>query len=70
MSRQDTLMRYDPTDGSEKPYPSHAQQYRIYHGTVAWLINPWTGMKRTPEDIGTDCFGYAITPTEFIEVKD
>jgi len=54
------LMIYDPATGAEKPYPSHADQYRIYHGSVAWLFNPWTGLRRDARDVGTDCFGYAI----------
>ena len=57
---QQELMKFDPSDGSEKPYPSHAQQYRDYHGPRAWLYNPWVGCKRKPLDIGTDVFGVAI----------
>ena len=60
MEQQYTLMKFDPADGSEKPYPSHAAQYRIYHGTVAWLYNPWTGAKRKALDIGGDTFGLLI----------
>lgn len=56
-----SLMRFDPADGSEKPYPSEANQYRKYHGQVAWLFNPYTGAKRDPRDIGTDVFGELIT---------
>ncbi|MCG7932859.1 MAG: hypothetical protein N0E44_22850 [Candidatus Thiodiazotropha lotti] len=44
------------------PYPSHADQYRKYHGKIAWLYNPWTGDMRTPEDIGSDVNGLAILP--------
>lgn len=58
------LMRYDPATGENKPYPSHDEQYRIYHGTVAWLFNPWTGKIRDARDVGSDCFGYAIVPTD------
>lgn len=57
---QQKLMKYDPANGIEKPYPSHAEQYRIYHGKVAWLYNPWTGQSRDARDIGSDCFGYLI----------
>ena len=53
-------MIFDPQDGNLKPYPSHAEQYRNYHGKAAWLINPWTGTKRHPSDIGTDVFGVGI----------
>ncbi len=59
--RQDALMKYDPVDGSENPYPSSAKQYRSYHGKVAWLHNPWTGEKRNPLDIGSDVFGLLIS---------
>lgn len=55
------LMKFDPVDGSEKPYPSEASQYREYHGQVAWLYNPYTGEKRDSRDIGTDVFGLAIS---------
>lgn len=54
------LMKFDPVDGSEKPYPSNANQYRNYHGDVAWLYNPWSGDKRDPRDIGSDALGVAI----------
>lgn len=54
------LMKFDPTDGSEKPYPSEAGQYRGWHGRVAWLFNPWTGEKRHPADIGSDVTGLLI----------
>lgn len=54
------LMKYDPATGKEKPYPSNAEQYRIYHGNVAWLYNPYTGEIRNAQDVGIDCFGYAI----------
>lgn len=57
-----TLMKFDPQNGSEKPYPSHAEQYRIYHGSVAFLFNPWTGERRLAGDVGSDCYGYAILP--------
>ena len=59
--RQDDLMLFDPATGEEKPYPSHSDQYRIYHGQVAWLYNPWTGQPRDARDIGSDCFGYLIS---------
>lgn len=56
-----SLMKFDPVDGSEKPYPSEANQYREYHGQVAWLFNPYTGVRRDARDIGSDVFGLAIT---------
>lgn len=58
--RQDDLMKFDPATNTPHPYPSHADQYRIYHGQVAWLYNPWTGEARDARDIGSDCFGYLI----------
>ena len=57
---QDNLMKFDPATGESMPFPSHAQQYRDYHGEVAWLFNPWTGSKRNPLDIGSDVFGKGI----------
>lgn len=54
------LMKFDPAYGTEKPYPSHPNQYRDYHGKVAWLFNPYTGQSRHPMDIGSDTFGILI----------
>ena len=56
----DKIMKFDPATGGEKPYPSHAEQWRIYHGMTAWLFNPWFGNRRKAEDVGSDCYGYAI----------
>lgn len=61
---QDALMRFDPAFGAERPYPSHAAQWREWHGDMAWLFNPWTGGRRHPADIGSDPFGYLIAPQE------
>lgn len=55
-----SLMQYCPATGREKPYPSEAGQYRDYHGKVAWLFNPYTGEKRSADDIGYDTFGHNI----------
>ena len=60
MTTQHTLMLVDPATGENKPYPSHAAQYRSHHGKRAWLINPWGGGRRTAEDVGTDPFGQLI----------
>lgn len=57
---QDRLMEFDPQDGLKLPYPSHAEQYRKYHGKVAWLINPWTGKVRNAMDVGSDVYGVGI----------
>lgn len=62
MSQQKTLMKYDPASGRHHPYPSHAEQYRIFHGNVAWLFNPWTGERRNAADVGSDLFGMLIIP--------
>lgn len=62
MPTQSSLMKFDPKDGSPEPYPSHAEQYRIYHGQVAWLINPWTGTQRHATDVGSDVTGMLILP--------
>lgn len=58
------LMRFDPASGREKPYPSHAEQWRKYHGKSAFLYNPWTGKKRDARDVGSDPFGLLIVPSE------
>ncbi len=57
---QDTLMTHCPATGGMKPYPSHAAQWRRYHGTVAWLFNPWSGTRRDARDVGSDPFGAGI----------
>ena len=62
MKQQQTLMKFDPAHCDEKPYPSNAEQYREYHGKVAWLFNPWTGEARDAYDIGSDTFGLLIVP--------
>ena len=56
------LMKYDPATGEQYPYPSQVDQYRKYHGKVAWLFNPWTGKSRYAQDVGSDCFGVLIVP--------
>lgn len=63
MSRQQyTLMKFDPASGEERPYPSHAEQWRSYHGDTAWLFNPWSGTRRDARDIGRDTFGHLLMP--------
>ena len=59
---QRELMVFDPANGGERPYPSHAEQYREWHGQVAWLFDPWTGRRRRAEDVGTDVYGHLIQP--------
>ncbi|MCP4280777.1 MAG: hypothetical protein GY776_12320 [Alteromonas sp.] len=63
MNKQDELMRYDPATLEYNPYPSHAEQWRIYHGKTAWIYNPWTGRPRSACDIGSDTFGLLIEAT-------
>lgn len=62
MKQQHTLMKFDPATNAEKPYPSHADQWRKYHGAEAWLFNPWTGTRRLASDVGMDVFGMLILP--------
>lgn len=50
-------MPYDPETGDEKPYPSHPDQWRVANPRSAWLFNPWSGRRRTAQDVGTDPFG-------------
>lgn len=54
------LMVFDPAYGTKRPYPSEANQYREWHGNIAWIYNPYTGNMRDPRDIGTDPFGKLI----------
>ena len=56
------LLRFDPATGVEKPYPSESEQYRDYHGNVAWLYNPYTGNLRDARDVGSDTYGHLIAP--------
>lgn len=61
--QQQTLMKYDQATGQEKPYPSHAKQWRDWHGAkTAWLFDPWTGQRRTASDVGMDTTGILIIP--------
>lgn len=62
MSNQHTLMQIDPATGQGRPYPSHAAQWRKYHGQTAWLFNPWTCERRDARDVGSDIFGCLILP--------
>ena len=55
-------MKFDPASGDPHPYPSHAAQWRKWHGMTAWLYDPWTGKKRDPRDIGSDVQGLLIVP--------
>ena len=59
---EDQIMGFDPTTGAKNPFPSHAAQYRAYHGGAAWLFNPWSGDKRHVLDIGSDPFFLACFP--------
>ena len=63
--QQQTIMNVCPAQGTPKPYPSHAAQWREYHGTAAWLFNPWGDGKqrRSAQDVGSDPFGLLIVPT-------
>ena len=60
---QDALMKFDPATGEERPYPSHATQWRNWHGIAAWLFDPWTGKRRNAYDVGSDVYGLLIVPT-------
>jgi hypothetical protein len=63
MRQQQSTMTHDPATGDAKPYPSHAQQWRDYHGRfAAWLFNPWTGERRRAEDVGADVQGHLMLP--------
>lgn len=63
MKQQQTLMKHDPATGEPRPYPSHAAQWREWHGRMtAWLFNPWTGARRDARDVGSDVQGHLIIP--------
>jgi len=59
---QNILMKFDPATGEERPYPSHAAQWRNWHGVAAWLFDPWTGKRRNAYDVGSDVHGLLIVP--------
>ena len=59
---QKILMKFDPATGEERPYPSHAAQWRNWHGVAAWLFDPWTGKRRNAYDVGSDVHGLLIVP--------
>ena len=59
---QNILMKFDPATGEERPYPSHAPQWREWHGGTAWLFDPWTGRRRDARDVGGDVHGLLIVP--------
>lgn len=62
--QQPTVMRYDPATGVPNPMPKNAAKWREWHGySTAWLFNPWTGQRRTAEDVGSDTQGQLIVPS-------
>ncbi len=61
---QNALMKFDPATGEQRPYPSHAAQWRKWHGVgTAWLFDPWTGRRRDARDVGSDIQGLLIVPS-------
>ena len=63
MQQQSALMKFDPANGGDRPYPSHAAQWRDWHGhSTAWLFNPWTGERRDARNVGSDVAGHLIIP--------
>lgn len=66
---QNELMLFCPATGKKRPYPSHASQWRDFHGDTAWLFNPWTGQGRRAEDVGSDIFGFLIQPVDIYKLK-
>ena len=60
---QSEVMKFDPATGEPRPYPSHAEQWRRWHGHgCAWLFNPWSGERRDARDVGSDINGRLIAP--------
>ena len=66
---QDNLMKFDPATGTPHPYPSHAAQYRKWHGLIAWLFNPWTGERRDARDIGSDIEGRLVKDDDELDAS-
>ena len=64
MKQQDSLMKFDPATSDPHPYPSHAGQWREWHGDLAFLFNPWTGERRGADVVGSDPFGLLIIPPD------
>jgi len=63
--QQQAQMMFDPATGETRPYPSHAEQWRKWHGyRTAWLFNPWTGSRRDAGDVGSDVQGRLIRPPD------
>ncbi len=62
LEQQYTLMLYDPQTGDRYPFPAYAKMYREHHGQVAFLFNPWIGVRRLAGDVGSDPFGHLILP--------
>lgn len=56
------LMKFDPAFGTRKPNIDNVDMYREKHPKRAWLFNPWTGVMRHPNEIGTDILGFSIIP--------
>ena len=62
-TEQDLVMTHDPANGATAPYPSHAAQWRAFHGNLtAWLFDPWSGLRRNAADVGSDISGLLIVP--------
>lgn len=61
MKNQEALMRFDPLTRAPKPYPSHARQYRTHNSADYWNYNPWTGVKRTVEEMDNDPLGFQLS---------
>lgn len=54
------VMLFDPANGQPNPFPSTVIAYRNWHGEIAFIYNPYTGIMRNPKDIGSDVFGHFI----------
>jgi hypothetical protein len=60
--QQYTPMLYSPMDGVPLVGdPVFANNYRAVGG-ITWVYNPWTKVKRAPQDIESDPFGILILP--------
>jgi hypothetical protein len=59
---QQMPIKFSPDTGKENPVPDIANEWRKFHGEIAWIYNPWTGVMRHASDIGSDTFGQLIQP--------
>lgn len=60
--RQQTLMKFNPSDGSEWIVGMTADAYRAQYPHTVWRHDPWTGALRRFDDTIVDRKGLLIIP--------